>query len=193
MFLNASLLDGASALCYDQAGDFRLMSAIPLLDLNLLIEPMFRSGLDSDLIRETVLKALMIGDISYSVEVGVTVTDDETVAALNRKYRGKEGTTDVLSFSMADEEEEDTGFISPPNSTFDMGDVIISYPQALRQVATLDHGVEDEIIFLVVHGMFHLMGYDHEDCYEAKSMEYMETETLKLLNIDRKNLFSGKQ
>ena len=170
-----------------------MMSAIPLLDLNLLIKPLFRDGLDSDLIREAVSKALIMGDIVYPIEVGVTITDDETVAALNLKYRGKEGTTDVLSFSMADEKEDGNSFISPPNSVFDMGDVIISYPQASRQVETLDHDVKDEIIFLVVHGMFHLMGYDHEDRYEAKSMEYMETETLKLLNIDRQILFSGKQ
>ena len=158
------------------------------LDLSLLIEPAYRDKLDAVLIEKAVSNALEIEGARYPVEVSVAVTGDDTVADLNRRFRGKQGATDVLSFAMSGGEVGEGGFVSPPGGKQDLGEVIISYPQARRQAENLGHDTRDEIAFLAVHGVFHLLGYDHEAPSEADLMKEMETRALRLMGIDRASL-----
>ena len=88
------------------------------------------------------------------VEVCVLVTDDAQIADLNRRYRGKDGPTDVLSFPGAG-----------PNTPMEyrhLGDIVISYDRAADQAETIGHSPAEEIRFLCLHGLLHLIGYDHE-------------------------------
>lgn len=158
------------------------------LDLSVLIEPPYRDKLDAALIEKAVSCALEIEGARYATEVSVVVAGDEAVADLNERFRGKQGTTDVLSFAMSGEEVGEGGFVSPPSGKQDLGEVIISYPQAERQAEGLGHETKDEVAFLTVHGVFHLLGYDHEVASEAELMREMEARALRKMAIDRSSL-----
>ena len=115
----------------------------------------------------------------------VVIADDETVSELNAKHRGLETTTDVLSFSNlhsgtyygTDPREADTSeFVLPPGHQIDVGEVIISLPQAGRQSEEAGHSLQNELAALVAHGIFHLLGYDHEIESDAVVMQAREVE-----------------
>lgn len=89
-------------------------------------------------------------------ELAVVVTDDETVRGLNRTYLGVDAPTDVLSFG-----GEAPDFVSPPIADEYWGDVVIAYPQAKKQALAAGHSITAELSLLVVHGVLHLLGYDH--------------------------------
>jgi probable rRNA maturation factor len=90
--------------------------------------------------------------------VGVVLTSDARVRALNRRYRGVDKTTDVLSFPLQD------GDGTPrPQSLRHLGDVVIARGTALRQARRVGHSAETELRVLALHGLLHLLGYDHED------------------------------
>jgi len=96
----------------------------------------------------------------HDKELSILFTDDEHMAVLNRQYRGKEGATDVLSFSML---EESGGEGSP--AVFEsimLGDVVISVDTALRDAKELEELFERTVDRLMIHGILHLLGYDHE-------------------------------
>ncbi|GAB6071711.1 rRNA maturation RNase YbeY [Venenivibrio stagnispumantis] len=98
-----------------------------------------------------------------NVEISISLVDDETMRNLNREWRGKDKTTDVLSFPM-----EDEFGISKYRL---LGDVIISLPYAEKQAKEIGYTIEEEIIRLLTHGILHLLGYDHETSEEdAKIM-----------------------
>jgi probable rRNA maturation factor len=111
-----------------------------------------------------------------SAELGVLVTDDETVRRLNAEYAGEDETTDVLAFSLREGEE----FVSP-DRVMRLGEVIISYPTASRQAAEAGRLVDEEIAHLLVHGILHLLGYDHAEAGEERVMRAKEEELLAAL------------
>ena len=87
-------------------------------------------------------------------ELAILVTDDDKMKDLNQRYRKREGTTDVLSFPSADGQT--------PEGRKHLGDIVISYERAETQGKQIGHGAEKEIRFLCLHGILHLLGYDHE-------------------------------
>jgi probable rRNA maturation factor len=89
-----------------------------------------------------------------SVEVDVLITDDDRMRALNRQYRDRDQTTDVLSFP--------SGARALPALPRHLGDIVISAQRARRQAAEIGHGLSRELRFLALHGVLHLLGYDHE-------------------------------
>ena len=101
-----------------------------------------------------------------SVEFSLLVADDERMRELNRTYRGMDKTTDVLSFPAQD--------FAPPEMVRHLGDIVISYEQAARQARDLAQPLVVELRFLLLHGVLHLLGYDHEsdngemDAYQAE-------------------------
>ena len=102
--------------------------------------------------------------------VGVMLVGDREMRNLNRVYRGKDSTTDVLSFSQLE------GTLSPGN-TPELGDIVISPAQAFRQAEERGNTLEQEIDLLLIHGLLHLIGYDHEKSrYQEKMMKAKEKE-----------------
>ena len=93
-----------------------------------------------------------------SVELTVVVTDDEGIQALNRDFLGLDTPTDVLSFSA---QEDGGSFVVAPEAAGYLGDVIVSYPRAAEQAEEHAQTAEQELNLLVVHGILHLLGYDH--------------------------------
>jgi len=134
------------------------------------------------LIRQVVTRALQKERLEASTEVGVLLTTDEEVHRLNKEYRGVDRTTDVLSFSLEDEDEM---FHPPPEGVRWLGEVVVSYPQAVRQAAEYGHSVEREVAFLTVHGVLHLLGYDHEQPEGEATMTRRQEEVLSSLGITR--------
>ena len=118
-----------------------------------------------------VLEAEGVG----AAELSVTVTDDETVRSLNREYAGEDAVTDVLSFSQREGEE----FAAPPGGAPLLGEVIIAYPQALRQARERGKSQEAEVARLLVHGILHLLGYDHAQPEEERRMRAREEELVE--------------
>ena len=113
--------------------------------------------------------------------VSITLVDEDTIALLNRKHMGKAGPTDVLSFPI-----EDVAPGVPPRRAVDgppveIGDVVIA-PSVVRSNAKRDAAVfEDELALMVVHGVLHLLGWDHVAEADAVAMERREEELLNLV------------
>jgi probable rRNA maturation factor len=122
-------------------------------------------GIDRRRIRRkaaTALEAIDLGALELSV---VLATDDE-IRRLNRDYRGKDRATDVLAFSLR---EGRFGAVAGA-----LGDVVISLPTARRQAFENGFTIEEEVDRLLVHGILHLAGYDHERPAEARRMRRKE-------------------
>lgn len=114
----------------------------------------------------------------HQAELSLLLTDDATVKGLNWTYRGVDKTTDVLSFSQREGEDPDTW-------TDLLGDVIISVEQAQRQAVDYGHSVAREIGFLTVHGVLHLMGWDHERPDDEARMMVKTEEILGSVGLTR--------
>ncbi|MED4728502.1 rRNA maturation RNase YbeY [Aneurinibacillus migulanus] len=121
-------------------------------------------------------------------ELTVTFVDNERIHELNREYRGIDCPTDVLSFAMNEEGEEemeiflDEEMDDMPNM---LGDVIISIPKAQEQAKEYGHSFEREMGFLAVHGFLHLNGYDHETEAEEREMFGRQEEILNRVRLTR--------
>lgn len=108
-------------------------------------------------------------------EVSLLLTDDQEIRELNKKYRGIDSSTDVLSFGQMDEKDN-------PQSIFDiekellLGDIVISVETAQKQALSMGHSLIDELYFLSIHGFLHLIGFDH----------YNEDEKIKMMSLENK-------
>ncbi|MCI6284653.1 rRNA maturation RNase YbeY [Selenomonas sp.] len=115
-------------------------------------------------------------------EVSVTLTDNAYIHTLNREYRGIDRPTDVLSFALNESDEPEVADGPDVNV---LGDLIISVERAKEQAADYGHSVKREIAFLTVHGMLHLLGYDHMEEAERLEMENEQRYVMKKLGIPR--------
>ena len=105
---------------------------------------------------ETAAEVTLEAEGRRTGELTVVVTDDETLRGLNRTYLGIDAATDVLSFG-----GEAPDFVGPSIADEYLGDVVIAYPQAKKQALAAGHSIRAELCLLVVHGVLHLLGYDH--------------------------------
>ena len=126
--------------------------------------------------------------LSPQTEVDITLVDDAAIHELNRTYRGIDRPTDVLSFALDEGEEEPE--VDDDEIEHLLGDVIISAPTAVRQGEEYGHGLEREMTYLAVHGMLHLLGYDHMEEKDKLIMRKREEEVLRRLNLAEEN-FGG--
>lgn len=113
-------------------------------------------------IRAVVNDLLKTRGIDSDYEIGVSVVGDRKMRELNEKYLGTEGTTDVLSFSQLESNTDDEEVREPSNDLSYLGDVVVSWPQAVQQALERNITVDDEIDFLVQHGLLHLLGIHHD-------------------------------
>ena len=115
-------------------------------------------------------------------EVSVTLTDDAHIHALNRAYRHVDRPTDVLSFALAESEEPE---IIGADGGVVLGDLVISLERAAAQAEEYGHSMLRELSFLTVHGMLHLLGYDHMEEEERLEMEEEQRYVMEELGIRR--------
>ncbi len=114
-------------------------------------------------------------------EVTLVVANDELLHQLNLDYRGIDAPTDVLSFAAQEEAEGQDVFVSAPEALNYLGDVIIAFPTAERQAAAAGHSVADELSLLAVHGVLHLLGYDHANADDEADMWARQSQILASL------------
>lgn len=137
------------------------------------------TAFDVEIIHRAVLATVDAHNIE-DYEVSVLLTDDLHMTELNLEYRGIDAPTDVLAFAMREGEDSE---MMP--STI-LGDVVISLETAERQATTEKLSLEEEVAFLTVHGMLHLLGYDHQTQEEASVMFEKQNSILDRLQVDIK-------
>jgi len=163
----------------------------PLVEIQVDVEVDETSAgvVDRALIERTVATVLALEGVTDLVEVSVLVSNDRTLAALNRDYRGNDAPTDVLSFaSTSDEGEGEAGgvlaFVSPPGAPRSLGDIALSYERVCSQAAEYGHSPQRELAYLVAHAMLHLLGYDHERSpEEAAAMRSREEMAMERMGL----------
>jgi probable rRNA maturation factor len=112
-------------------------------------------------------------------EAGLVITSDEQIRRLNHRYRGKDKPTNVLSF--ANDEIKDFVLVdNKPDKNY-LGDVYIAYPTLMREAHDLHETSRERFTQLFVHGVLHLLGFDHEDKTDAGVMEQLEDKIVTLI------------
>lgn len=165
-------------------------TALPL-DLDLRFHVRRKSGAKPDRKRiRSVCEAALRGEgVSGPVVLTITLVDDEEIRQINQQHRGIDKATDVLSFPLIDADEADSddsgAFTLPPGVPRELGDVIVSYPRAVAQAEEYGHAVERELAYLIVHGVLHIMGHDHEEPDEQAIMRAREEAALLVAGLTR--------
>ncbi|MBI2613250.1 MAG: rRNA maturation RNase YbeY [Candidatus Levybacteria bacterium] len=108
-------------------------------------------------IKQAVSKVLMKHEIKGPVEVSVAIVGDRKMRALSKKYKGEDKTRNVLSFSLSEGESAHLD-----NEVLRLGDIVLSYPQVIKEASEEEMLVDDKIDELIEHGMLHLLGINHE-------------------------------
>lgn len=113
--------------------------------------------------------------IRGAAEVSVVLTNDEEQRELNREWRGKDSSTNVLSFPQIEPFDPVEGIL---------GDITVARETVAREAQELEKSFEDHFTHLIVHGFLHILGYDHIEEQDALAMEALETQVLAGLGID---------
>jgi len=151
-----------------------------------------QNEIDEEFLKRVAKSALKTAGIKDRAEISLAIVGDGRMRKLNKMYRGKNRVTDVLSFDNRSvipylnkafprlKRVPGEKFIEPPSGIKRLGEIIICYPQAKKQAKRLKHSLEKELTVLLIHGILHLLGYDHEKSEsEASKMEEMEKKILK--------------
>lgn len=143
-------------------------------------------------LKEGLNAVAKLHDLTDDTEVGITLVDDERIHEINREYRNVDRPTDVISFALDDdlEDSDEPKLIDGPEEHL-LGDIIISVETANRQGEEFGHGLEREIVYLAVHGLLHLLGYDHMVEEDKVIMRAKEEEALRAINL-AEELFDKK-
>jgi probable rRNA maturation factor len=132
--------------------------------------------ISESLIENTAQAALRHQSVPENTDLTIVLGDDVQLRELNKEWMSVDAPTDVLSFP-SDE-------VDPENGNRYLGDIIISVQRAGEQAKTAGHAVESEVQLLVVHGILHLMGFDHADALEKADMWKAQAEILSGLGLD---------
>lgn len=136
---------------------------------NVIVSSDSRYPIDRKTVEQAVLQSLQKHPLRGEIEVEVNIMGDRKMHELNKKYRGIDDTTDVLSFALEDPQSTSlnalprVGFVASPDKVLRLGSICISYPQAVKEASEEGVSMEEEINFLVDHGISHLMGIHHEE------------------------------
>ena len=146
---------------------------MPLHQVDVYVLEDFISLISLDRLHKVAEASLLFESPETPLAMELSIVDDQAVRELNKQYRGLDENTDVLAFSsfnqghfygdnnLLRDKEEDMEFVTPPGYKTNIGEIIISFDQAKRQSDPLGQKVEEEVDFLIVHGVLHLFGYDH--------------------------------
>lgn len=136
--------------------------------VNIIISSDTRYQINRTAVRNAVLNVLNRNKVAGKVEIGVNIVGDRKMHELNKKFRGIDATTDILSFCLEDPAPQNlqmvprVGFVAAPDQWLRLGDIVIAYPQAVKDAAMDGIAVEEEINFLIEHGTTHLLGIHHD-------------------------------
>ncbi|MDD5147633.1 MAG: rRNA maturation RNase YbeY [Candidatus Daviesbacteria bacterium] len=135
--------------------------------INIIVNSDPRYNINRASIRDAISEILAKLKISGKIELGVNIVGDRKMHELNRKYRGLDTTTNILSFALEDSSPASLqhipriGFVAAPDKWLRLGDIVISYPQAIEDASLDGISVDEEIRTLIEHGLNHLLGIHH--------------------------------
>ncbi len=144
----------------------------------ILVQDQFRSIISDQILLSCGETTLLLDGVTDSPSLTIMITDDEEMIDMNQRYRGINKTTDVLAFG--------ANFTDPDLESRYLGDVVISFPQAEKQALKRGHAVEEELQLLVVHGVLHLLGYDHHTQTGKEAMWAIQSRVLTELGLSIK-------
>lgn len=155
----------------------------------ILIKNFTHNKLDQKYLNKVAEKTLQVIKIKKSVEISLVITGEKRIKSLNKKFRGADKITDVLSFGNEEAEDKRKGnkfkkaikFINPLSEILYLGEIFICYPQAEKQARQKNHSVKKELNILLIHGILHLAGYNHKEEYEKSEMKIIEKKILAVL------------
>jgi probable rRNA maturation factor len=136
-----------------------------------------------NLLEKGLSAVLNLCDESDKAEVSLSLVTDDQIRQLNRDYRGIDRPTDVLSFALNEENPQDPQIFGLEDNL--LGDIVISVERAQCQAVEYGHSFERELLYLAIHGILHLLGYDHETEDERVTMRTKEEEVLDFLGLKR--------
>jgi probable rRNA maturation factor len=136
------------------------------------------SGVDLNGLKVVLQTAARTLDLPKETVTVLTLAGDEQLREYNRRYRGVDQPTDVLAFASR-EEPTDPRFKAPPGTEDWLGDIVISMPRARAQAREAGHPIDDEVRLLAVHGLLHLVGYDHAEPDEEIVMTALSNRILR--------------
>lgn len=152
-----------------------------------------QNEIDENLFQKIIKVIFKKFEIKDKTEISLAIVGDNRIRRLNKIYRGKNKVTDVLSFgdksvvpylkNIGPRTKKENQFIEAPDGINRLGEIVICYPRAKKQAKRLNHSLEKELTTLFIHGILHLLGYDHEkNEQEAEKMIKLEKEILSELN-----------
>jgi probable rRNA maturation factor len=144
----------------------------------ILVQEQFRSKISDQILLSCGETTLLLDSVNDSPSLTIMITDDKEMIDMNQRYRGINKTTDVLAFG--------ADFTDPDLESRYLGDVVISFPQAEKQALKRGHTVEEELQLLVVHGVLHLLGYDHDTQTGKEAMWAIQSRILTELGLSIK-------
>ena len=159
-----------------------MLSWLSLMEINVRFEEKLGGNPPPEVwLKSIVETALLSEKADPTSEVSLLIAGQERVHELNRTYLDEDHPTDVLSFPMTPSGGRRDEFVSAPDGIRHLGDVIVSLPQATVQAREHGHSGDREIAILIIHGVLHLLGYDHDEPEREQSMRTRELEILGLL------------
>lgn len=150
------------------------------MEINIEVDSRFAGCVKAKWLKSIIDRTLSAQGLGNEAEVSLIVTGQRKMHELNKVYLEEDRPTDVLSFPMM-EPAAKVGFVTAPDGKNHLGEVIVSFPQAVLQAEEHEHPVERELSILIVHGLLHLLGYDHAKAAEKREMQAREKGVLSLL------------
>jgi len=153
------------------------------MEINVLVDEGLKGYLETGWLESVAEKVLVAQNVDPRAELGLVIVSQERVRQLNLSYLGKDESTDVLAFPMLPGQPRGdlAPFVVPPDGIKHLGEVIISYPQAVIQAEEHQHSIKREIAILIIHGVLHLLGYEHDKPELERQMRAREAEILSYI------------
>jgi probable rRNA maturation factor len=149
-----------------------------IVEINVLIDGEFEGCPEMNWLQGVAEQVLVAERAGANVELGLVIASQERVQELNKSYLGRDEPTDVLAFPMLPAGGDLPPFVPPPDGVLHLGEVVISFPQAVIQAEECGHSVKREVAILIVHGVLHLLGYEDEKPELKRQMAAREREIL---------------
>jgi probable rRNA maturation factor len=153
-----------------------------MVEINTLIEPYYRKNFDQEWLQNLVTSVTKQLCPQQNIEIGIVITGPKKIRELNRRYRNQNKATDVLAFYMVPELSTNN-FPIPPDDVNHLGEIIVSYPHAVNQARIANHSTKRELAILIIHGLLHLLGYDHQSNEDFAEMRLKEAEVFSNLGV----------
>ena len=137
--------------------------------INVIVNSDSRYPINKLAVQATVIEVFKQNGVSGNIQIGISIVGDRKMHEFNKKFRGINATTNILSFALEDpssvselQHVPKVGFVKAPDKVLRLGDILISYPQIVKDASAEGVSVEEELRFLVEHGTKHLLGIHHD-------------------------------